>query len=86
VDVLSLIAAGLQVVRDPVDLAVALATRHGLRMVLAALVGLCTQHGRRPVALQAPVGALVLVLRGPVSVPGLVLARLAQADRVVRVV
>jgi hypothetical protein len=32
------------------------------------------------------VGALDLVLHGPVSVPGLVLARLAQEDLVVRVV
>jgi hypothetical protein len=85
VDGLSLIVAGPQAAQDLVDLAEALGIPHGPRTALAAPGDRCTRHGRALVALQAPVGALDLALRGPVSAHGLVLARLAQ-EWVVRVV
>jgi hypothetical protein len=86
VDGLYLIADGPQEAQDPVDLAVVPDIRHGRKTVLAAHAGPCIRHGQAPVALQAPVGVLDLVLRGPDLALGLVLVRLAREDRVVRVV
>ncbi len=86
-DGLFLIVDDPQVAQDPVDPGLeALGIRHGPRTALVVLVVPCTRQGRALVALPGPVDALDLVLRGLVSAHGLVLARLAQEDRVVRVV
>jgi hypothetical protein len=82
----SLIVDGPQAGPDPVALAVAVDIRPGPRTVLAAHAGPCIRRGRALVALQAPVGALDLVPRGPASARGLVLAPLARAVLAVRVV